>query len=82
MGQANIRALSFVADAARPVVDLMMRSFAASGHSSVGVSELKPTPGARVFHVADDACGQALAGTGALSFEGEVLEPRASSTLH
>ena len=78
MGQANTRAFHFVAEAARPVMGLMLR-----GMRGRFADRLEPTPNARVIRIEEDSVSaESLAGTGALVFEGEAYELRASNTFH
>lgn len=77
MAQGNIRAFHFPAGATVPLDRLVRRGTAHSAlaHESAGDGRLVPTPVVPALRVSGPGLsGQALAGTGALVWEGELLE--------
>ena len=75
MAQGNLRAYRV------PHAEAVARSFAARG-SRADAPMSPSTPAPTLSLAADFASGQRLAGTGALVFEGEVLELPARSRTH
>lgn len=77
MAQGNVRAFHFAASGAVPFARIVNRGVAhcAIAQDDAAGGSLVPTPVAPALRVTGaNISGQALAGSGALVFEGEVLE--------